>query len=199
MLGQPRKICDLRPKKPKKLPTVLRQHEVVVLLGAVSNLKHRCILMLIYFAGLRLGELLRLRIDDVLVAQKKVFVKDAKGQKDRYTVLSERMTTYLMRYLKKYKPTYWLFEGQTGGAYSASSVQAILCRAVDKSGVNPFATVHTLRHSFAAHLLENGMDLRYIQALLGHRSSKTAEVYTHVTDTARRRFKSPLDHLEDLD
>ncbi|GAB5520714.1 MAG: site-specific integrase [Rhodothermales bacterium] len=199
VLGHPRTVYHFRPRKPKKLPAVLSQAEVAALLNAVSNLKHRCILMLIYSAGLRLSELLRLRVQDVLRAQGKLFVKSAKGKKDRYTVLAPKMDALLARYQDQYQPSYWLFEGQTGGMYSARSVQAILRRAVTRSGVNPFATVHTLRHSFATHLLENGMDLRYIQALLGHSSSKTTEIYTHITEQARNRFRSPLDHLNDLE
>ena len=192
-------MYDFRPRKPKKLPTVLSQEEVLALFRAVSNLKHRCILMLIYSAGLRLGELVRLRIEDVFIPQRKIFVKAAKGKKDRYTVLSDKMLVVLQKYLGNYHPDYWLFEGQTGGPYSARSVQNVLRKAVKQAGVNPYATVHTLRHSFATHLLENGMDLRYIQALLGHSSPKTTEIYTHITEKARNRFRSPLDTLEDID
>ena len=149
--------------------------------------------MLIYSAGLRISESTRLRKEDVDFKRNTVFVKAGKGKKDRYTVLSEQMKKVLKQYLDDYRPEYWLFEGQYGGQYSTRSIQNIFRRAVKKSGVNPFSTVHTLRHSFATHLLERGMDLRYIQILLGHNSSKTTEIYTHITPKARQKFCSPMD------
>lgn len=184
VLGQQRKFYELRPKKPQQLPLVFTETEIVLLLKPVDNLKHKCILMLIYSAGLRLGELTQLRIDDINTAQKSVFVKAGKGKKDRRTLLSDKMILFLNRYLKEYKPQYWLFEGMDGGQYSPRSVQAIFRRAVRAAGVNPYATVHTLRHSFATHLLEQGTDLRYIQELLGHNSVKTTEIYTYSQKTA---------------
>ncbi len=198
VLGLPRTFYELRPRRPQQLPNVFSEAEIVSLLKAVDNLKHKCILMLIYSAGLRLGELISLRVDDINVSQKNVFVKAGKGKKDRRTLLSDKMILYLNRYLKEYKPQYWLFEGMEGGQYSPRSVQAIFRRAVAAAGVNPYATVHTLRHSFATHLLEQGTDLRYIQELLGHNSTKTTEIYTHITDHAKKRLKSPLDNLEDM-
>lgn len=198
VLGQQRQFYELRPKKPQQLPQVFSEAEVVSLLQSVDNLKHKCILMLIYSAGLRLGELIQLRIDDINISQRLVFVKGGKGKKDRRTLLSEKMEIYLKKYLAEYRPQYWLFEGMDGGQYSARSVQAVFRRAVQKAGVNPYATVHTLRHSFATHLLEAGTDLRYIQDLLGHSSSKTTEIYTHISDQARKRLRSPLDNLEDM-
>lgn len=198
VLGQQRQFYELRPKKPQQLPQVFSEEEVVLLLKSVDNQKHKCILMLIYSAGLRLGELIQLRKDDVNISQRLVFVKGGKGKKDRRTLLSEKMEIYLKKYLAEYRPQYWLFEGVDGGQYSARSVQAVFRRAVQKAGVNPYATVHTLRHSFATHLLEAGTDLRYIQDLLGHSSSKTTEIYTHISDQARKRLRSPLDNLEDM-
>ncbi len=119
-----------------------------------------------------------------------------KGKKDRYTVLSDIMIEQLVVYLKAYQPDYWLFEGQHGGQYSTSSIQKIFRRAVKKAGANPYSTVHTLRHSFATHLLERGMDLRYIQELLGHNSSETTQIYTHITKRGREKLVSPLDFLD---
>jgi site-specific recombinase XerD len=124
-------------------------------------------------------------------------VKGGKGAKDRFTTLPGSILGELRRYLDEYRPTYWLFEGQSGGRYSVRSVQTIMKRGVVKSGVNPYATVHTLRHSYATHLLEQGTSLRHIQELLGHSSSKTTERYTHVTSDERRRVRSPLDRLDD--
>ncbi len=145
---------------------------------------------------MRLGELIQLHVADVNRSQRTVFIKGGKGKKDRVSILSETMVVYLAKYTDIYKPDYWLIEGQTGGQYSPSSVQKLFRRAVSKAGVNPYATVHTLRHSFATHLLERGTDLRYIRHLLGHASSKTTEVYAHITEKARKKLKSPMDNLE---
>jgi len=123
-------------------------------------------------------------------------VEQAKGKKDRYTVLSVKTLEVLRRYFQVYKPKVWLFEGQAGGPYSDRSIQAILKEAVAKAKIVKRVTVHTLRHSFATHLLESGTDLRYIQTLLGHESSKTTEIYTHVTTKGFDQIKSPLDELE---
>jgi site-specific recombinase XerD len=196
VLGRKRTFYELRPKKSKPLPGVFSEKEVSSLLKVVENLKHRTILMLIYSASLRIGESVKLRKADINVERKSVFIKAGKGKKDRYSVLSDKMIKLLNEYLEVYKPDYWLFEGQDGGAYSKRSVQQIFRRAVDKAGVNPYSTVHTLRHSFATHLLERGMDLRYIQTLLGHASSETTEIYTHVSKKAREKLCSPLDFLD---
>lgn len=193
--GRPKLDMQLQPRKEKKLPNVLSQEEVMRLFQAVDNLKHRCILMMIYSGGLRLSEACRLRVMDIHIDRNEIFIHAAKGKKDRFTTLSDRMLVQLKLYLEEYKPDYWLFEGQTGGAYSTRSVQAILRRAVKKSGVNPMATVHTLRHSYATHLLEQGVSLRHIQELLGHNSSKTTEIYTRVSNAERRKISSPLDRL----
>ena len=196
VLGQERTFYELRPRKSRKLPGVFSEEEVVKLLKGITNLKHRTILSLIYSAGLRIGESIKLRREDINSERKQVFVKAGKGKKDRYTVLSDKIILLLKTYLETYKPDYWLFEGQDGGQYSSSSIQQVFRRAVKKAGVNPFSTVHTLRHSFATHLLERGMGLRYIQVLLGHSSSETTEVYTHITQKAREKLCSPLDFLD---
>lgn len=195
VLGEVRDWHLLRGRKERRLPTVLSQEEVARLFLAVENVKHRCILMLIYSGGLRLSELTRLRRVDIHYDRKQIFVFGGKGKKDRYTVLADRCARFLKTYLAEYDPDYWLFEGQNGGVYSVRSVQAILRRAVERSGVNPLATVHTLRHSFATHLLEQGVDLRYIQELLGHSSTKTTEIYTHVRNQAKQSIQSPLDRI----
>jgi site-specific recombinase XerD len=189
-------LRNLRPREPKSLPNVLSEEEVVKILHSCENAKHKTILMLIYSAGLRLSELISIRKDDLHFASNKIFVKSGKGKKDRYSLLSEKMKQQLQVYIGEYRPRYWLFEGQTEEQYSVRSVQAILRRAVEKSGVNPFATVHTLRHSFATHLLERGTDIRYIQEILGHNSVKTTEIYTHITKKGGEQIKSPLDSLD---
>jgi site-specific recombinase XerD len=196
VLGQERTFYDLRPRKSRKLPNVFSEEEVVALFSVIKNLKHKTILMLIYSGGLRIGESIRLRKEDIHFDRRSIFIKGGKGKKDRYTILSGKMIILLRNYLAAYKPDYWLFEGQDGGQYSTRSIQKVFRRAATKASVNPFSTVHTLRHSFATHLLERGTDLRYIQALLGHSSSETTQVYTHITKKARQRLSSPLDFLD---
>ena len=196
ILEMPREYYEIqRPKKSKTLPGVLSMSEVKSILAQPENLKHKAILYTIYAGGLRLSELLNLRIEDIRSADGYIFIKGAKGKKDRRTILSAHLLQLLREYYKKYKPAYWLFEGQAGGKYSASSVQSIFRTAVKKSKVNPWATVHTLRHSFATHLLQEGTNLRYIQGLLGHSSPKTTEIYTHLLKVDNSVVKSPLDVL----
>ena len=185
-----------RPKRPDKLPQVLTEEEVTRLLRAVDNLKHRSILMMVYSAGLRLGEVLHLKVTDLQPDHKRIFVREAKGKKDRCSILSDKAWVLVHEYLDVHRPIEWLFEGVNGGKYGERSVQAIFSRAKEKSKINPAATVHTLRHSFATHLLEKGVDLRYIQELLGHESSKTTEIYTHITKKGWDKIKSPLDDLD---
>ncbi len=191
-----KKIDIIRPNRPQKLPHVLTEREVERLLQAADNFKHRCILMLVYSAGLRLGEVLRLRMLDLQPEKHRILIRGGKGKKDRCTILSEKAFRKLREYFQVYKPVDWVFEGAQGGPYSERSVQNIFTRAKIKSGINPHATVHTLRHSFATHILEKGVDLRYIQDLLGHESSKTTEIYTHITKKGWDKLKSPLDDLD---
>ena len=196
VLGQERTFYEFRPRRSYKLPGVFSEEEVMRLFEVITNLKHKTILMLIYGAGLRIGESIRIRNEDINLDRKTVFIKAGKGKKDRYSVLSENILVVLKHYLKAYKPDYWFFEGPDGGQYTRSSIQKIFRKAVAKAGVNPYSTVHTLRHSFATHLLEHGFDLRYIQALLGHSSSETTEIYTHITKKARQKLVSPLDFID---
>lgn len=185
-----------RPRGERKLPKVLSEQEVAAILKAPTNLKHRCMLMLIYSAGLRLGELLNLERTDILADRKQVRIRDGKGGKDRVSLLSPKALQELNRYLEAHRPVRFVFEGQRGDRYSAASVQKVFKDAKAKAGITAPASVHTLRHSFATHLLEKGTDLRYIQALLGHSSSKTTEIYTHVSTKALGNIRSPLDDLD---
>jgi integrase/recombinase XerD len=184
-----------RPRGEKVLPEVLSEEEVRWLLDSISNLKHKCMLMTIYSGGLRLSEVVRLKVNDIDSKRMLVFIRGAKGRKDRYTILSKHLLKWLKAYYRREKPQKWLFEGVLGGQYSMKSVQQIMSEAVKKAGIKKHATVHTLRHSFATHMLENGTDLRYIQNLLGHNSVKTTEIYTHITSKGLGQLVSPFDRL----
>jgi site-specific recombinase XerD len=195
--GGARKIYSIeRPRKEKFLPEVLSEEEVVQILNATDNLKHKAIFMTIYSAGLRISEAINLKLKDIDSKRMQIRVEQAKGKKDRYTLLGEKTLEILRKYVSEYKPKVWLFEGQSGEKYSSSSIQANLKIAVDKTGIKKRITVHTLRHSFATHLLEAGTDIRYIQSLLGHSSGKTTEIYTHITTRGFDQIKSPLDKLK---
>ena len=197
VLEQERTVYRIpRPKRKQSLPQVLSVEEVNKILNALPNIKHRSILMLVYSAGLRLGEVVRMRIEDILIDQNKVYVKAGKNKKDRYTLLSKQLLSILEEYKTIYKPKYWLFEGQTGGQYSESSIQSIFRKAAKKANVGDYATLHTLRHSFATHLLEQGVDIRYIQELLGHSRLETTVIYTHVAQNHLNNIVSPLDKMK---
>jgi site-specific recombinase XerD len=185
-----------RPKKEKKLPNILSQDEVLAILDVISNLKHKAILYLVYSAGLRVGEVVRLKINDIDSQRMLIHIRQGKGRKDRYTVLSEITLNILRNYVKMEKPEDWLFPGGKAGSFlTERAVQKVFHKACLKANISKNVTVHSLRHSFATHLLEGGTDLRYIQELLGHKSSKTTEVYTHVTNASISRIKSPLDRM----
>lgn len=185
-----------RPKIGHALPKVLSEKEIMSILNNVKNLKHRVILLLIYAAGLRIGEVLRLKIKDIQSDRKMIYIQGGKGNKDRYTVLSEKLLILLRVYYTKYHPKEYLFEGQNGGIYSDVSIRNILKKAITQANIDKRVTPHMLRHSFATHLLEHGTDLRYIQELLGHSNSKTTEIYTHVSKKEISKIISPADLLD---
>jgi site-specific recombinase XerD len=194
--GTPLEVGRLeRPRKPRSLPEVLSQDEIRRLLEVTTNIKHKNLLMLVYSAGLRIGEALSLELSDIDSKRMLIHVKGAKGKKDRYTLLSEKLLISLREYYKSYRPKKLLFEGQKGGAYTAVSARKIIQRSVVKAGITKRVHMHTLRHSFATHLLENGTDIRYIQALLGHNDPKTTMIYTHVSEQHIGNLKNPLDML----
>lgn len=178
-----------------KLPKFLTKMEVKKILDSTSNIKHKAILTTIYSCGLRLGELLELKISDIKTDQNILLIRQAKGNKDRVVMLSSKLIDLLREYYKIYNPKTYLFEGSENEKYSQRSVQQIMKSSLKKSGVDSPASVHTLRHSFATHLLENGVDIRIIKDLLGHSNIKTTEIYTHITDVTRFQVKSPLDFL----
>lgn len=185
-----------RPKRPKALPNVLSKEEVKMILEAHGNIKHKAMLSLIYSCGLRRNELLNLRLKDIDSKRGLVIVRQGKGRKDRIAPLSPKVLDLLREYFKAYKPKEWLFEGQGGkGQYDERSLALVLKQALIKSNINKPVSLHWLRHSFATHLLENGTDLRYIQEILGHSSSKTTEIYTHVSNKSIQKIVSPFDTL----
>jgi len=185
-----------RPKSEKKLPNVLSKEEVKSILEVHTNLKHKTMLSLIYSCGLRCGELLVLKPVHIDSKRNIISLKNAKGKKDRIVPLSPKILEMLRDYYKTYKPTTYLFEGQTVGTpYDERSLQQVLKQALKKVGITKPVTLHWLRHSYATHLLESGTDLRYIQELLGHNSSKTTEIYTHVSTKSIQQIKSPFDDL----
>jgi integrase/recombinase XerD len=185
-----------RPRSSKKLPVVLSENEVKLLLAQVTNIKHKSILYAIYSAGLRRSEVLNLKLTDIDSERNCIVIRNAKGNKDRNTLLSKKLLILLREYYLAYKPKTYLFEGVKGGQYSITSVRKIFGKALAGSGVKKDAHLHTLRHSFATHLLERGTDLLYIQSLLGHSSSKTTEIYTHITSKGFETISSPLDVID---
>jgi len=185
-----------RPKREKVLPNVLSKEEVKLILNAHSNIKHKAMLSLIYACGLRCGELLSLQPVHIDSKRNIIIIKNAKGKKDRIVPLSPKILVMLRDYYVTFKPQTYLFEGNIKGqAYDDRSLQQVMKQALKKAGITKPATLHWLRHSFATHLLESGTDLRYIQELLGHNSSKTTEIYTHVSTKSIQQIKSPFDNL----
>ena len=193
--GERREYYIERPRKECKLPTVLSEEEVAALLLHTNYIKHKCMLLLLYSAGLRISELLGLRPGDIDYDRKLINVRGGKGKKDRVTLLSNVATQFLVDYVELMKPKDFLFEGPGGKAYGATSVNKIIKRSAEKAGIRKNVSAHTLRHSFATHLLEHGTDLRYIQTLLGHENSKTTERYTQVTKKGFENLVSPLDRI----
>ncbi len=186
-----------RPRKERQLPIVLSKEEVVKLIAATPNEKHKLSFAMLYSTGMRISELLHLRLSDIDLDRCIVHIKNAKGKKDRITVLSKNLIPVIETFIEAHHPKYWLLEGPKRKQYSASSIRQTLKRNAKLAGITKNVTPHTLRHSFATHLLEQGTDLRYIQELLGHSSPETTAIYTSVTDSSLRRVKSPLDTILD--
>lgn len=185
-----------RPKREKLLPNVLSKEEIKAILNAHRNIKHKTMLSLIYSCGLRRSELLNLKPDDIDSKRNIIVIRQAKGKKDRIAPLSEKIVSMLREYYMQYKPTIWLFEGQNAGEqYDERSIANVLKQALEKTKINKAVSLHWLRHSYATHLLEAGTDLRFIQEILGHKSSKTTEIYTHVSTKSLQNIKSPFDDL----
>lgn len=183
----------VRPKRDKILPVVLSQNEVIELIAKTKNLKHRTIIALLYSAGLRISELINLKLDDININRKQFIIKNAKGRKDRYAPLAEHLLPLLNNYMHTYAPETYLIEGKPGFPYSSSSVSKFLHKSASQCGLKVRVTPHTLRHSYATHLLENGVGIRHIQSLLGHAKPETTMIYTHVARKDLLDIRSPLD------
>ncbi len=197
VLKRPQLLEDLpRPRRGRRLPAVMSRNVTENILNAVGNLKHQTLLVLMYAAGLRVGEVVRLQVDDLDEGRGLIRVKGGKGDKDRYTLYSTLARQMVKAYRREYQPQKWLFPGaQPGRHLTERSVQQLVVQVRKKMGLGIQVTSHTLRHSFATHLLENGTDLRYIQELLGHSSPKTTQIYTHVSRRDLGRIQSPVEGL----
>lgn len=182
-------------KKPNSLPNILTPEEVKNIINSITNLKHRAIISTIYSCGLRISEAVNLKIHDIDSKAMTIKIVNAKGKNDRIVMLSEKLLELLREYFKEYKPKIYLFEGQSGEKYSARSIQQIFINAVKKTKIKKRVTVHTLRHSFASHLLDSGTDIRFIQELLGHKHLSTTQIYTHINPVSVKKIKSPFDTL----
>lgn len=196
VVHQPRMFFDIpRPKTAQSLPKMLSKKQISKLFSVVNNPKHLVMLKLCYGMGLRVSEIVNLKIEDIDGESKRVLIKASKGKKDRYVQLPESILDELRTYYKTYKPQKWLFEGAYQGQYSARSAQAVFKQAMRKANIHKSIGIHGLRHSYATHLIEAGADIRYLKELLGHNSIKTTQIYTHVTDVSIAKIKSPLDSL----
>ena len=184
-----------RPMREKKLPEVLSKEEVMKLIKQINNLKHRVLVTTLYSSGLRISELLSLTLIDIDSQRMLIHVRLGKGRKDRVVKLSEANLFLLRQYFKVYKPIKYLFEGPAKGQYSAASVRKVITRACIKAGIKKKVSPHTLRHSYATHLLELGVDLRYVQAMLGHSRPETTMIYTHVSTIKIQDLANPFDEL----
>lgn len=184
-----------RPMKEKKLPEVLNKEEVKAIIRHTRNLKHRAIISTLYSTGIRVSEVLNLQISDIDSNRMSVRVNNGKGRKDRYVKLSPANLYLLRKYYLAYKPLRYLFEGAKGKKYSASSIRKVLKNACEKASITKNVSPHTLRHSYATHCLELGVDLRYVQSLLGHTRPETTMIYTHISNAKIEKLASPFDEL----
>lgn len=197
ILGREKMFFEIpRPKKPQLLPKALNQSEIKKIIAVSENPKHRLIIQLAYGMGLRVSEIVNLKLEHIDSKKKTVFIAKAKGKKDRSVNLPESILQDIKTYYKNYKPAEYLFEGKDGGQYSIRSAQNVFKNAMKKAGVNRTVGIHSLRHSYATHLLEYGTDISLIQKLLGHNNITTTLNYTKITDKEVRRVESPLDKLK---
>ncbi len=195
MAGERKTYFIERPRKEKKLPVILSEPEVIKILSATPNPKHRLTFAMLYSTGMRVGEIINLRVQDVDLDRSLVHIKAAKGKKDRISIISEALKPVIKTYYQEYKPSYWFVEGAHRAKYSASSIRKSLARSVKAAEITKHVTPHTFRHSFATHLLERGTDTRYIQELLGHSSPETTAIYARVSNRSLRNLLNPLDAI----
>ena len=196
LLKNPKEVYELpRAKKPHQLPTVFSESEIVSIIKASDNLKHKTILCMAYAGGLRVSEIVNLKIYDIDSKRMVILLRQAKGKKDRIVMLSEKLLIMLRAYFKKYKPKVWLFEGRYGEQYSTRSISKVVEECKQKAKVHKKGSIHAMRHSFATHLLEGGTDLISIKQLLGHNSLRTTMQYTHISKKHISKIQSPLDKL----
>ena len=182
-------------RSPEKIPVIISKQEMLKILNSISNIKHKAMVSLLYSSGMRIGELLDLKISEIDSGRMILTIRQGKGKKDRIVPLAQSILPVLRTYYTEYKPRNYLFEGPKSSRYSSSSFNAVLKKAAKKAKVEKSISAHTLRHSYATHLLEQGTDVRVIQKLLGHRSIKTTMVYTKVAETTILGVTSPLDTL----
>ena len=185
-----------RPRKQRKLPNVLSKEEVQAIFYNTPNLKHRALLMLVYGAGLRIGEALNLKLQDIRSNESLIYIRGGKGKKDRRVPLSMKLLDILRAYYKTYRPSIHVFEGPDGGRYSNSSASQVLYRSAKRAGITSKVTLHTLRHSYATHLTNKGVNIQYLQEILGHNSPKTTMLYTHLSGKDISNIRSPLDDMD---
>ena len=196
VLGMPNRFYSVeRPRTKETLPIVLSELEVKRIIKSTTNLKHKAIISTLYSTGIRISELLDLEIKHIDSDRNKIFIPNSKGGKDRYTIISPKVIELLRVYFKKHKPKRFLFEGASSSKCSSTSVRKIIRKSCEKSGITKNVSPHTFRHCFATHLLENNVDLRYIQVLLGHSSSKTTERYTYVSNKSTENIINPIDNI----
>lgn len=187
-------VSHLYPKRVQhSLPKFLHKEDIMKMLKCTDNIKHKSIISLLYGCGLRVNEIVNLKISDIDSKSNTIAIVQAKGKKDRYVMLPQSILPLLREYFTQYKPQVYLFEGAKGSSYSARSIQQLVKEAAFLAKINKIVTPHVLRHSFATHLIENGTDIRYVQELLGHNNLITTQIYTHITDLSKRNIKSPLD------
>jgi integrase/recombinase XerD len=192
VLNKPISVSISFAKREKRLPEVLSQAEVLSVIDAPSNQKHKLMLALAYSAGLRVSEVLNVRVEDVDLGGLVLRVRQSKGKKDRITIFSKKLQAPLDRFMSGKQGRDLLFESERGGKLTVRTLQKIFEKALQGAEIKRRATFHSLRHSFATHLLENGTEIRYVQELLGHNSIQTTQIYTHVTNPSLRNIKSPL-------
>jgi site-specific recombinase XerD len=179
-------------KRSLKIPVVLSKKEIIETLKLINNSKHKLIIALAYTAGLRVSEVVNLKVRDLNIEELTIHIKDAKGKKDRLTIFSEKIKLPLQKLIALKNKNDFVFESERGGKLSERTVQMIFEKALKRSGIKKDASFHSLRHSFATHLLENGTDIRFIQELLGHSNIRTTQIYTKVTNPSIKNIKSPL-------